>query len=118
MKALYRSGRFAIENDVVAHGLHAEHADSILEQDGQNFLFKTIEVRVHHVERHLYSVEREAVLGSSGQHFQMDVRALVACEADEADLARLLRLQDSLHPSAYGKNAIRVRVANHFMELE
>jgi len=40
------------------------------------------------------------------------------CEADEADLARLLRLQDGLHPSALGKNAIRIDVANHFMELE
>src|SRR6266446_4305028 len=48
----------------------------------------------------------------------MDIRTLVAREADVADLARLLRLQDGLHPSAYGKNAIRVRVANHFMELE
>src|SRR6267143_6516648 len=48
----------------------------------------------------------------------MDVRTLVAREADEADLARLLRLQDGLHSSAFGKNAIRVGVANHFVELE
>src|SRR5438309_18356 len=48
----------------------------------------------------------------------MDVRALVTREADEADLARLLRLQDGLHPSAFGKNAIRVGVTNHFVELE
>src|SRR5882724_1527926 len=48
----------------------------------------------------------------------MDVRTLVACEADEADLARLLRLQDGLHTSAFGKNAIRIGVANHFVELE
>src|SRR6266851_3457355 len=48
----------------------------------------------------------------------MDVRTLVSCEADEADLARLPRIQDGLHPSAFGKNAIRVGVANHFVELE
>src|SRR5712664_3613379 len=48
----------------------------------------------------------------------MDIRTLVAREADEADLARLLRLQDGLHPSAFGKNAIRIGVANHFVKLE
>src|ERR1700674_4057164 len=48
----------------------------------------------------------------------MDVRTLVACEADEADLASLLPLQDGLHTSACGKNAIRIGVANHFVELE
>src|SRR5882762_11936866 len=48
----------------------------------------------------------------------MDVRALVAREADEADFARFLRSQDGLHPSAFGKNAIRIGVANDFVELE
>src|SRR6266700_681001 len=48
----------------------------------------------------------------------MDIQTLVAREADEADLARLLRLQDGLHPSAFRKNTIRVGVANHFVELE
>src|SRR5216684_1739375 len=49
---------------------------------------------------------------------QMDDWAFVACEADVANLASLSRLQDGLHPSAFGKNAIRVGVANHFVELE
>src|ERR1700687_3246943 len=48
----------------------------------------------------------------------MDVRAFVAREADEADFTRLLRLQDGFHPSAFGKNAIRIGVANDFVELE
>src|SRR6266852_3090683 len=48
----------------------------------------------------------------------MSVRALVTCEADETAFARLSRLQDGLHPSALGKNAIRIDVANHFVELE
>src|SRR5260370_10696346 len=48
----------------------------------------------------------------------MDIRTLVAREADEADLARLSRLQDGLHPPAFRKNTIRVGVANHFVELE
>src|SRR6202011_42655 len=48
----------------------------------------------------------------------MDVRTLVAREADESDLAGLLRLQDRLHPSAFGEYAIRVGIANHFVKLE
>src|SRR5467141_1426907 len=48
----------------------------------------------------------------------MDVRALVTREADETDSARLSRLQDGLHSSAFGKNAIRIGVANDFVELE
>src|SRR5713226_10165670 len=49
---------------------------------------------------------------------QMDDWAFVACEADVANLASLSRLQDGLHPSAFGKNAVRIGVANHFVELE
>src|SRR6267154_425725 len=48
----------------------------------------------------------------------MDVRALMTREADETDFARLSRLQDGHHSSAFGKNAIRIGVANDFVELE
>src|SRR5712691_3632821 len=64
VKALHRSGCLTLENKVVTHGLHAKNADSVLEQDGQNFLFETVEVRVHYVQRHLNGIEREAVLCS------------------------------------------------------
>src|SRR6266403_2235790 len=47
----------------------------------------------------------------------MDVRALVAREADEADFARFLSFQHGFHP-AFGKNAIRIGVANYFVELQ
>src|SRR5260370_30193500 len=61
VKALYRGGCLALENNAVTHRLHTEHADAVLQQDGQNFLFKTIEVRVHYIEGHLNGIEREAV---------------------------------------------------------
>jgi len=64
VKALHRSGCLTLENKVVTHGLHAKNADSVLEQDGQNLLFETVEVRVHYVQRHLNGIEREAVLCS------------------------------------------------------
>jgi len=81
------------ENNVVAHRLHSQHTDVVLEQHGQNLFFETVEVRIHYVERHLNGIEREAVLGRGGQYFQMYDRAPVAGEADEANLTSLLRIQ-------------------------
>src|SRR4029077_16061679 len=62
VKALHGGGCLALKNDVVTHRLHTEDANVALDQDRQNFLFKTIEVRVHYVQGHLNSIEREAVL--------------------------------------------------------
>src|SRR5713101_2332443 len=62
VKALHRGGRLALENNVVTHGLHTQNASIVLEQDGQNLLFETIEVRVHYVEGHLNGIERKTVL--------------------------------------------------------
>ena len=61
MKALHGGRCFALKNNVVTHGLHAEHADVVLDQEGQNFLFEAVEVRVHYVEGHLNGIERESV---------------------------------------------------------
>src|SRR5260370_33397762 len=47
----------------------------------------------------------------------MNVRTLVTCEADKANLARLLGFQDGFHRSAFGENAVRVGGANHFVQL-
>src|SRR5712692_8514760 len=49
---------------------------------------------------------------------QMDVWALVACEADVANLASLSRLQDGFHRAPFRKNAVGIGVANYFVELE
>src|SRR5260370_17375861 len=48
----------------------------------------------------------------------MNVWALVPCEADKTDLARLSGFHSGLHSTAFGKNAVRIGVANHFMKLE
>ena len=61
MKALHRGSCLALENNVATHRLHTENADIVLKQDQQHFLFKTIEVRVHHVEGHLNGIECESV---------------------------------------------------------
>jgi len=92
VEALEWSRRFALENKVVAHWLHAEHAHIVLKQDRQHFSFEAVEVRIHYVQRHLDGVEPEPMLGSGVQHLQMDVRTLVAGESDVTDLACFLRL--------------------------
>jgi len=71
-------------------------------------------VRIHYVERHLNCIERKGVFCRGGQ---MNVRTLVAGEADRADLARLAGFKDGL-PRSFGKNAVRIGVANHFVKLE
>src|SRR5712671_4999826 len=48
----------------------------------------------------------------------MNVGTLVACEANVANLAGLLRVEHCFHRSALGKNAVRIVVANYFVELQ
>src|ERR1700730_15443410 len=44
VKTRQRGGSVALENNAVTHRLHTKNADVVLEQDGQNFFFETIEV--------------------------------------------------------------------------
>src|ERR1700676_1023130 len=83
LQTLDRCNRLASENNLIAHRFHAENSDALLAQHRQDLLFKTVEVSVHHIERHLNGIEPEAVLGGGGQHLQMDLRTLVPCEADK-----------------------------------
>src|ERR1700704_72314 len=48
----------------------------------------------------------------------MNVWALMACKSDKSYLPGLLRLGDGFDGSAFGENAIRIGIANHFVELE
>src|SRR6266849_2570416 len=48
----------------------------------------------------------------------MNVGTFVACEADVANLSRLLCFEHSFYRSACGKNAVRIVVANYFVELQ
>src|SRR4029077_5452672 len=86
-------------------------------QNGQNFLFEAVEVRVHHVQRHLHGIEREAVSKSGLQHLQVDVGTFVASKSDVAQLALLLRFEDGFHPTAFGENAGSIGVANDLVKL-
>ena len=93
VQALDRRHGVRSQDDAVRHALHAEHADVLLHELGQDELLEAAEVRIHHVERHLHRVEREALLARHFEHVEMDVRILVPGEADVAELARLPRLE-------------------------
>src|SRR4029077_90446 len=62
VQTLYRGSGLASENDFIAHWFHAQNSDALLAQHRQDLLFETVEVGVHYVERHLNSIEPEAVL--------------------------------------------------------
>src|SRR5258705_2308716 len=48
----------------------------------------------------------------------MNFGTFVAGEANVANLAGLLRFAHGFHRSAFGKNAVRIVFANHFVELQ
>ena len=81
---------FAVEDVVVAEGLHGEDADALLERDGDDFAGEGAEVGVHDVDGHLDGVEVEAVLLGGFEHAQVDGGVFVAGEADVADLPACL----------------------------
>ena len=69
-------------------------------------------MRVHDVDRHLGRVPVEGLL----EHLEMDVRVLVAGEADEAHLARLARLEGRPQ-AALLEHPVGIVVVDHLMEL-
>src|SRR3979490_452755 len=118
MKALQGCSGLALENERIAQWLHAEDSDTALGQNRQDLFFETVDVGVHNVERHLDSIEGEAVLRGGFQHSQMNVGTLMACETDKSHLASFLRLGDGFDGSAFGENAIRIGIANTLVALE
>jgi hypothetical protein len=118
VQALGGRGGLAIENNFVAHGLHAEHSDIVLNQHGEHFLFEALIVRIHYVERHLNSIECELVGEGRFQHFEVNVWTLVSSETDVANLSLLLCSQRRFHAASLAKDASGIALANHFMELQ
>src|SRR5215469_16255844 len=103
---------------MIAQRLHAQDSDVSPYQDWQNFLFKTVVVRVHHVEGHLHGIERELMFGSGIEHFEMNLGTLVSRESDEADFAGFFRFENSFESSARSEDSVGISIANHLVELQ
>ena len=85
---------------------------------GQHEVTERPEMRVHDVERHLHGIEAEPALGRDLEHLEVDARVLVAREADVAQLAGLLGLDERFHGAALSEDAVRVVVAEDLVMLD
>src|ERR1700679_2749266 len=103
---------------MIAKGLHRQHTNSLLDRDRHDVFGKRAEMRVHDIDRHLYSVEMEAMLLSSRKHSEMHCRILVAGEPDVANLACFTGGDRSFKRSPGRKNAVRIFQANHLVKLD
>src|ERR1700690_1735661 len=108
----------AFEDEVISEGLHGKNGCAALLRNRRNSIQKRTEMRIHHVDRHLHSVEMKGVLVGSLKHAQMYAGILMTRESDVADLARLFRLLNSLDGSARCKDHIRIVETNDLVELQ
>ncbi len=118
MEALDRKKCVASEKQPGAHGLHAEDADFIFDEDGKDFLPKAFVVSIHGVEGHLHGIEMKLVSGGGFEHVQVNGGILVAGETDVTDLAGFFRFEDGFHAATGSEDSLRVGHANDFVELE
>jgi hypothetical protein len=118
VQALDRRHDAALEDEPVAHRLHGERSDLLLQEHRQHLMLEAPEVGVHHVERHLDGIEVDAMRPRGVEHPEMHVGVLVPGEPDVPDLARLLRLRHRLVCAAVREDAIRVLEADHLVVLQ
>src|ERR1700677_994846 len=102
---------------MVAEGLHGEYTNSLFDCDRHDLISEGAEVRVHHVNRHLYGVEMETVLLSDLQHAEMDGRVFVAGKSYIADFYSLAGCHGRFDGAARGEDAVGVLHANDFVKL-
>ncbi len=108
----------AVEDEVVAEGLHGEDADALFECDGHDLFGEGAEVRVHDVDGHLNGVEVEVVLLRGLEHAKVDGGIFVSGEADVADLSCLACGDGGFDGSAGGEDAVGIFHADDFVELD
>ena len=92
MEALDGSGRSGSQDDSVYHAFHPDHADALFDQLRHNKMRKAPVVRIHDAEGIWTVSNLKLWLAGNVEHMQMNVRVLVAGEADVPKLARLPRL--------------------------
>src|SRR6266850_4477652 len=117
-ETFHRRHRVAFEEKSSAHGLHAENANFVFQEHGEDFFLETFIVGVHRVEGHLDGVEMKLAGGGALEHFKMHVWIFVAGETDVTDFAGLFRFENGFHSTGGGEDALRVGHANDFVELE
>src|ERR1700692_29418 len=115
MQGLHRSHRLALENVWITERFHGKNGCAPFLRSRGDPVQKRTEMSIHHIDRHLHSVEVKRVLVSSLKHAEMHAGILVTCEAHVADLARLFCFLDGLNGPARREDNIRIVEANDLM---
>src|SRR5947208_8188789 len=118
MQALDRADGLAGRDLAIPEGLHPEDSDPLLHEDRQDLLLEALEVRVHHVQRHLDRVEPEPVLRGRLEHPEVNRGVLVSRETDIADPPRIPRLEGGLDRPALSEDPVRILPPNDLVELQ
>jgi hypothetical protein len=79
---------------------------------------KRAEMRIHHVNRRLHSIEMKRMFVGSLKHAQVFDGILVTCEADVANFARLPCFLNSFDGPTGSEDSIWIVEANNLMELQ
>src|SRR3989441_5069890 len=107
----------AHQDERIAHGLHPQHADVLLDQDGHDVLREAVVMGIHHVQRHLHRIKREPVRPGGFEHPEMDGGTLVPGESDVTDLAGAPRRRHRFQRTVRPEHPLRVRHPDHLVEL-
>ena len=107
-----------LENGAIGQGLHPQHCHTALLRLRNHVLAEAFVVFIERIDRHLHRIEGEAMVVCRFNHVQVDVGALVAGEADKANLALFPGLLQHLDDVTRLKSLLRVSHANHFMNLD
>ena len=95
-----------------AETLHADDADTLLEADGDDGFLEAAVEGVADVDGHLGGVPGVGLV----EHLEMDLRILVAGEADEANLAGFLGFESRFEAALF-EDPVGIVVVDHFVEL-
>ncbi len=117
LQALDGGDRLALEDDPEPIDFMPSTPIPFLHEHRQDELLEAAVVGIHHVERHLHGVEGELVVIGRLQHREVNRRVLVPGEADEAQLAGLLRVDERLDAAAAREAALGIVRADHLVDL-
>src|SRR5438309_1606329 len=103
----------AHEDERIAHRLHPQHADVLLDQHGHDLFLEAVVMGIHHVQRHLHRVEPEPLRPRGVEHPEMDSGTLVTGASDVADFAGALRRRHRFQRAVPCEHALRIRHPDH-----
>src|SRR5260221_983430 len=103
MQAFNGADGSTFQNDATSDWFHAEDANFHGNKLRQYLLLEAVEMRVHHIDRHLHGVKTKTVRAGRFEHLEMNVRVFVTGEPDKPRLAHLIGVFQRLNGAAFRK---------------